>query len=158
MRWLFTRKSFRWLMAVSVSLWMAGAGCLFGCSNGATASAKTDTRQASSETVVAGGSCASMKSHDCCAKKNGAAPSPRSETSLPSLASLPQGMMEDCPLAVTATAVVSKAGTDKSNVALTRTAWSSQVITSNTSSPTEVVSSIPPNRGPTYLRCCVFLI
>jgi hypothetical protein len=71
---------------------------------------------------------------------------------------LPRGMMEDCPLAVNATAVVSKAGSDMSHVGLARTTWSSQVISSNTTPHSEFVSSIPSNRGPTYLRCCVFLI
>ncbi len=158
MRWLFTRKSFRWLMAVSVSIWMAGAGCLFGCSNGASALHKTEEPQTSSETVVAAHSCASMRSHDCCAKRNAAAPAPRSKTALPSLASLPRSMMEDCPLAVSATAVVSKVRSDISNVVLTRTTWSAQVKSSNPTSNSEFISSIPSNRGPTYLRCCVFLI
>lgn len=158
MRWLFTMKSFRWLMAVSVSMWMVGAGCLLGCSYGASAAHTSEQVTSSSDVVVAADSCASMRSHDCCAKRKAKAPATRSEIAIPSLASMPRGMMEDCPLAVNATAVVSKAGSDMSDVGLARETWSLPVVSSNSTSHSPFVLLNPSNRGPTYLRCCVFLI
>ena len=66
--------------------------------------------------------------------------------------------MVDCPLAVNATAALSKAGPDDSNVALPSPSERSSL-----SNLPEQVSSFAqplrlPNRGHTYLRCCVFLI
>jgi len=66
--------------------------------------------------------------------------------------------MMDCPLAVNATAVLSKAGADDSNVALPTSAERGPL--SNLTKQT-IVLGRPlrlPNRGHTYLRCCVFLI
>jgi len=155
MRWLVAGKTFRWLMAACVSLWMGGAGCLFACSNG---SHETTNSTTSSEVVVAGNSCATSPSHDCCAKRKTEAPATKSQTPLPSLASLPRGMMEDCPLAVNATAVVTKAGSDMSDVGQARATWSSQVVTTTNTPNSDFVSLVTANRGSTYLRCCVFLI
>jgi len=159
MRLASTNKAFRWLMAASVSMWMAGAGCLFACSNGEViSSTQTSAATAQSEVVVAGGSCASMRSHDCCATRKTEAQKTRSESALPSLASLPRGMMEDCPFTAHTTAEVSKAGSDMSDVGLVRETCTSQVLTSKSLTNSEIVSLVPSNRGPTYLRCCVFLI
>ena len=155
MRWFVAGKTFRWLMAASVSLWMGGAGCLFACSSGFHEAEKSTS---SSEVVVTGNSCATSASHDCCAKQQTEALAKKSQTVLPSLATLPRGMMEDCPLAVNATAVVSKAGSDLSDVGQARATWSSQVVTSTNIPKSDFVSLLPANRGPTYLRCCVFLI
>jgi hypothetical protein len=113
-------------------------------------------------TVVAESSChAKAKSHDCCAKKSAQKNSVASEqpSSLPLINSVPEGMMKDCPLAVSANALASKkavgdasspeatAVADPPNVELT----SQRVVAP--SSPIQYL-----NRGPTYLRCCVFLI
>jgi hypothetical protein len=66
--------------------------------------------------------------------------------------------MMDCPLVVNATAVLSKAGADDSTIAL-RTSGESDPLTNLTEQTN--VQGRPlrlPNRGHTYLRCCVFLI
>ena len=145
---------FRTLLAVSVSLWMAGTGCMLGCSNTVIAAPQSQK----SQTVVAGASC-DRPSHDCCAKRNSsAAVNADAKTSLWSAA--PKEMMGECPLAVNANAITaSKATHHTPEYAQTSPAELSGVESINRQS-----NWAPPpvqflNRGrPTYLRCCVFLI
>jgi|SRR5215204_2108551 len=170
MKMLTPVKIARVLLAISVSLWMAGAGCLWGCSNMSVQAAGTAAHEHDTPTVVAESSChtkpstatkVTKKGHDCCAKASAQKnPGASSETSsLPLINSVPEGMMKDCPLAVSANALASKTAAgdasspeatpvaDPPNVEIT----SQRVIT--TTSPIQYL-----NRGPTYLRCCVFLI
>jgi hypothetical protein len=66
--------------------------------------------------------------------------------------------MTDCPLAVTATAALSKAGSDQASAALPDS--SESAVLANPPEQT-IAFTRPlrlPNRGHTYLRCCVFLI
>jgi hypothetical protein len=159
---------------------MAGAGCLLGCENMtmATASSQIASPASVAAIVVSGEACASLHSHDCCAKRSAqsvskAAPkaAPKSdklnfvsrknvlaETDLPPALGATPFPMSDCPLAVNATAALSKSGPDDSNVALPASSK-----TSSLSNPPEQVTSMAhplrlPNRGHTYLHCCVFLI
>jgi hypothetical protein len=67
-------------------------------------------------------------------------------------------MMDGCPLAVNATAALSKAKQDQSSSVLTANFASAFL----SNSPEQTIPLSPlsrlPNRGHTYLRCCVFLI
>ena len=114
-----------------------------------------------------------MQSHDCCAKRkaHSAAKAVAKPTSdkrqlvlvdsgrsvLPAMGGIFPTMM-DCPLAVNATAVLSKATPDQSDVALP-----SRSEMASLSNPPEQTSAFArplrlPNRGHTYLHCCSFLI
>ena len=151
------KKFLRLLLAISVSLWISGAGCLWGCSKMAMASTAEGGVKRSS--AVTGNSCHS-KAHDCCAKK-----SPQNRASqqfVPIdtgvLGVLNEGVMNECPMAVNASAVVSKANVTSSDadqivvfdpLALTANHYQQAPI----SPPVQYL-----NRGPTYLRCCTFLI
>lgn len=156
---LFSNKVVRLLLAVSVSIWMAG-GCLFGCSNNALGA---EVSEAESNAVEAGESCHAKRSHDCCtaAKK----PKKRVATNLqqqlagvPSFMPTPRGMMKDCPLVVNSTAVTSKSSAhvpDPARGPVTALPnFEKQIEHANNT----VVVPYLPNRGPTHLRCCVFLI
>ena len=173
-------------LALSVAFWMAGAGCLLGCQNMVSAAASSEVASplTSAALVVSGEACASTHSHDCCAKRGNVSSKHllvadsrkkdaaqtndhpkvlehRSAPTTPSLASEISATfptMIDCPLAVNATAVLSKARPDHSSVALP---FASE-LTSLSNSP-EQISAFGrplrlPNRGHTYLQCCVFLI
>ena len=158
-------KIFRLTLAFAVALWMAGAGCLMGCENAVMAA----PRSTEAVTLVASGdACASARSADCCAKhkssgsKHRAAPAKTTKSSVnafvPGLRATPSPSMADCPLAVNASAALSKAGPDQSNASLplTRAHYALTVLDEQIhalSSPLRL-----PNRGHTYLRCCVFLI
>lgn len=177
-------KAARLLLAVSVSVWMAG-GCLFGCSNGEVMAAEISPEGNEASAAVSGESCDRTRQHDCCTRPNaqkpkarkqvarqtratatrpttrtntGVATSPSALTPSPSaLTGLPHGM-KDCPLMTNGTAI-----TAKSNGNLPDPGPSSIAVLPAVKNTSEQVEFTParsylPNRGPTHLRCCVFLI
>jgi hypothetical protein len=127
----------RYLLSISLSFWMVGT-CLLGCTSTAVAAAPE---------------------HDAPAVAN--VPSchmARHTSNLPNVAATPRGMMQECPLVVNATAATSKSSghvPDPGRV---------PVVALPLLEKTFVLSNTPhvigflPNRGPTHLRCCVFLI
>lgn len=152
----FSNKAVRLLLSISVSIWMAG-GCLFGCSNTGMAAEISE-----SNTIESGESCHAAHSHDCCAKqkpkKQTASRMKQQPEGVASFAPAPRGMMRDCPLAVNATAVTSKSSTHvpdpgRVSVAVLPSFEKQAQLADNT-----LVVPFPPNRGPTHLLCCVFLI
>ena len=153
----FSNKVVRLLLAVSVSMWMAG-GCLFGCSNSVMAAGVVED---SVPTVEAGDSCHAVQSHHCCAAKKPkkhVARNLRKPVGLPTFAPGPHDMMKDCPLAVNATAATSKSSTHASDPGRTPVAVLPSFEKQTARADNNLVVSFLPNRGPTHLRCCVFLI
>ena len=155
MRRSLPTRIFQLSLAISVSLWMAGAACLLGCSN--VVEAAPEKTRGESSTVVAGDACAAKHSHDCCAGKQ----QPSISQSAPRRGSqikTRQGMMENCPLAVSSSAAITKARTDGSDEAPVHQTplfipdFSKRLTHSRSS------TSLLFNRGPTYLQCCAFLI
>jgi len=135
---------------------MAG-GCLFGCSSSALAHQADDSAQ----TIVAGESCHTTHSHDCCAtkkQKKQALSHSQQPTAMPSFVPVSRGMMKDCPLVVNATAATSKNSSQLPDPARGPVTVLPFIETTSEQSDTFFVVPFPPNRGPTYLRCCVFLI
>ena len=152
-----SNKLVRLLLAISVSIWMAG-GCLFGCSNSAMAAGVVDD---SIPTIEAADSCHSAQSHHCCAPKKTkkqVVRNVRQPVGLSSFAPGPRDMMKDCPLAVNATAATSKSSTHASDPGRTAVAVLPSFEKQTTRADNISVVSFLPNRGPTHLRCCVFLI
>ncbi len=151
----FSTRVVRLFLAASVSIWMAG-GCLFGCSNSAMAH-----DDSTPTVVVAAESCHTSHEHDCCANKK-----PRKQITRkaqqsnagPSFSLMSSGMMKDCPLAVNATAATSKNSSHLPDPARGPVAVLPFIETKPEQHDTFLVVPVPPNRGPTYLRCCVFLI
>src|SRR6185295_17629069 len=167
MRLLSSIRIVRVSLALAVAFWMAGAGCMLGCENMASAATSTEVASPANSPaiVVTGEACASMHSHDCCAKRNAHSTSkavPKLTSGNPAdflfaLGGTFPSMME-CPLAVNASAVLSKARPDQSNVALPSSSERPSL-----SNPPEQTSAFAhplrlPNRGHTYLHCCSFLI
>lgn len=181
MRSLSSIRIVRVSLALAVALWMAGAGCMLGCGNMMTAAASNEAASPASPSIIvaAGSACASMQAHDCCAKHRAHSAPKVSAKPLsaklqfvadahkqilaetndkPEVVEQSPATMMDCPLAVNATAALSKAGTDHANVALPSSSESASL--ANSSEQTRAFSRPLrlPNRGHTYLRCCVFLI
>jgi hypothetical protein len=163
MSYLVSLKVVRLLLAVSVAIWLAG-GCLLGCGNAAMAA--TGNAEKPAQTAVEGESCDRTQAHHCCSKAKPAKANPAKRRTidpklteaLMSLNSVPRGMMSDCPLAVNATAVTSKQNSNAPDLAHATTA-ALPPIADKGELPREHFSAPQlPNRGPTYLRCCVFLI
>ena len=166
MRFFSSIKVVRVSLALAVALWMAGAGCMLGCGGMVGAAASGVVSSVTPPAVVTGEACASMQSHDCCAKHGAhsaakaAAKSQTEETTsfiVPSLAGTFPTMM-DCPLAVNAAAELSNPRLDHSNVALLSSSATASLPNSLGQKNGFARPLRLPNRGHTYLRCCVFLI
>ena len=157
-----SNKAVRLLLSISVSIWMAG-GCLFGCSNTAIAAETASAADTAVPTIEAGESCHTARSHDCCASQK---PKPKKQTTrkapqpegVASVVPTPGGMMQDCPLVTNATAVTSKSGTYVPDPGRASVAVLPQLQKQINRSDNTLVVPVLPNRGPTHLLCCVFLI
>ena len=152
---LFFAKRMRLLLAVSVSIWMAG-GCIFGCSNSAMAAGVVDD---SISTIEAGESCHAAQSHHAAKKaKKQVVHNVRQPVGLPSFVPGPHGMMGDCPLAVNSTAATSKSSTHVPDQGRVPVAALPSLAEQTAHAENVSVVSFLPNRASTHLRCCVFLI
>ena len=136
---VFSHRTVRLLSAITVSIWMAG-GCLFTCSGSAMAAGLDHEAAESSHVAVAVHSCHAMSSR----RGSSFAPLPR-ET-------------KDCPIAVNAVAATTKNSNHLPDSG--RGPISTLSLIQNTAEQSNISSTISyvPNRGPTHLRCCVFLI
>lgn len=165
-------KVLRSALGLVLSFWIAGAGCMFGCQN-MLAVAATSHEPAGHEsdlaTIVSGEACASSGSHDCCAKKKveaepkntGTRPSLKLATLLSqsqSLNPVPSSGGRECPLALSRAVVIAKKNDNQHLVGPVSVAVA-------TAAPVPIEQHVAlsratrlPNRGHTYLRCCVFLI
>ena len=164
-------KILRLLLATMLSLWVAGAGCILGC-EGMVASAASGADLESmhhsdkGQTVVASGHACSSgetnKSHDCC-KKNSetvkpAATPQNSDASIFELSGSSSGEMKDCPLAVSrASVVVKNRGSDLESAPALAQSILPELKSAERTAPLSPPLRLP-NRGHTYLRCCVFLV
>jgi hypothetical protein len=173
MRLLSSARLVRVALALVVAFWMAGAGCLLGCENMIAGAAAQESESATALTIVAtGDACAAMQSHDCCARhaRKSAARHPSASASRAGFESHPAtavtsavefsgtSTMIDCPLAITATAALSKARPDTSSVALAQAGSIAHLPPLREQARSLSEPQLLPNRGHTYLRCCVFLI
>jgi len=156
MSFLISLKAVRLLLTVSVSIWLAG-GCLLGCGKMAMAASQRGNQQAAVEAA----SCHSAQQHHCCSKPKATKKStidPKLTESLLALASFPRGSMNECPLAMGATAIAAKANSNAPDSDQTTTAPLPLTAANRELRQKYFVTPLVPNRGPTYLRCCVFLI
>ena len=136
---LFSNKAVRLLLAVSVSLSMAG-GCMFGC---ASSTMGAEMVQSNENVIEAGMSCHAKHSQ---------------VAGVPSFVPSPRGMVNECPLVVNSTAVTSKNSThvpDPGRGPIAALPSFEKQIAHTDNIP---VAPFRPDRGPTHLRCCVFLI
>jgi hypothetical protein len=174
-------KTARFLFVPLLNLWLAG-GCMLGCggigaafassiepSTGPPPSEQTVQIVVSEHSCASGASAAAADSssasnnHHCCKKSRTQAvrktqrPDGSIETSIGSGKSS-SGTMSDCPLAANKSAVVTESR---------RVEASAPQALSQSYLPRQASSEQPaplfdkpllPNRGHTYLRCCVFLI
>lgn len=155
----------RVLLAFIVSVWMAG-GCLFGCSNMQAMGAEAIDPNT---TVVEGDSCELAAAHSCCTKPKEAKQPVRraapvtTRTESPSttpgetLTPAPR-KMGDCPLMASRTAINAKSSGNMPEPGRTPVALLPRFESQIEQAPVLSTSSYRPNRGPTHLRCCVFLI
>jgi hypothetical protein len=176
---LSSAKVVRMLLAPLLALWIAGAGCMLGCEGMVAAASHNPDANAiqhsehASTIIASGHACASggTGNHNCC-KKSVEEVSPEARSSVaseararnergaaPVLSSVPpSGMMDPCPFAVGRSATIAK--TRSADASPTpQLPQSTLHFQSSTEQTTPLSSPLRlPNRGHTYLRCCVFLI
>lgn len=138
---LITRR----LAASVLVLWLAGVGCIIGCEMNVAAAPKEEAQAASeadSCPMESGG-------HDCC-EEDGDGPSnvrfPKHNTHV-----------SCCPLATLSADPARKISTKDVPLAVAGNGLPA-VADSRTSTPLPSYRLRVPDRGSTYLRCCVFLI
>ena len=169
-------KIVRGSLGLALSLWIAGAGCMFGCQN-MTAFAATGEKAVEHESslaaIVSGDACAASGSHDCCAKKKteaGAKTKNANKRLTLKLATLisqseslntgPSSGGRECPLALSrAIAITKRSDNNRQSatpIVIAKTTPEVPVPTAQHAALSR--PSRLPNRGHTYLRCCVFLI
>lgn len=154
---LFSNKAVRLLLAVSVSIWMAG-GCMFGCANSTMGA---EVAQSSENATDAANSCHAKRSHDCCAaakQKTKKRNLKQQLAAAPSFVPSPRGMMNECPLVVNSTAVISKSSAHVPDPGRGPIAALPSFEKQIAHADNTLVAPFLPDRGPTHLRCCVFLI
>ena len=155
----------RRLAALGLVLWLAGAGCLLGCSAlmGANASAhaapsQTHAAQAESHSAEPPDSCAAMRGHDCCGgveEKESEEAQGRSSAGAERHGSR---TAIHCPLGGR------QASDPARKVRVDTTPNAAAPATQSPAPAPSYVTAAHPSgplvrdRGSTYLRCCVFLI
>ena len=159
---LTSAKFTRLALVPILAFWIAGAGCLLGCEK-MVAAANHLEGGTHSDSIIAGDSCASQKGRDCCAKRRNrkAMPVTVRQTSSSIDFFLPSKDASDasgCPLAANRAVVFGKAGTLQSPAVETIGARLRLYSSVNERRTSATATLFPPNRGHTYLRCCVFLI
>ncbi|MGH9959490.1 MAG: hypothetical protein ACREBC_20580 [Pyrinomonadaceae bacterium] len=156
-------------MAPMLSLWLAGIGCIMGCEGvlGSAIQPGTSGIQPpahSTNDVVSGDACASDSSHHCCKKRTSKAePQTERHSSATTVRPMTDRSSSEvggrCPLAVSRAVVLAKKLQAKDLD--TSPAFGQSIIPANGFLEQTTSLSKPPrlpNRGHTYLRCCVFLI
>lgn len=145
---------------------------MFGCQNMMAAQADHAASEQGLATIVSGEACASSGSHDCCAKKKAESKaktqiannrvSLKLATQLSQAESLnprPSSEVRECPLALSRSVTTTKATDSKQFTDSIATALA-RPVTSDSQEQHTALSPLArlPNRGHTYLRCCVLLI
>jgi hypothetical protein len=149
----------RVMLAVSVSFWMTGAACIWGCNNNALAAAAREHQQTARS--LNGRSCHSSESstHHCCSGKSSKEVASNAQSAnLGGLEASTEALMNEYPLAVIATAVVFKAKTHSADTTQTSVVNLPGVDKDVHPQRFHFAPIQAFTRGPTYLRCCVFLI
>jgi hypothetical protein len=171
-------KLVRKLGVFALGFWLAGAGCLLGCEGMVTAAAGQDSNLSSNSdhasTIAEGNACSSGEGHGCCKKKSRAV---RSTPAIPGahgealvrrnpltaqnltwvqLAESSTTSMNACPFAISRALAVAKIHDSQMATAVVSTELHSAIVREQESSLSTL--SPMPIRGPTYLRCCAFLI
>lgn len=142
------RSATRRLSALALALWLGGFGCLLGCAPVASGATMTHAAHAQAADESHG-----AMNHSCCH---------RTKKSAGAAASVELGSQADvgqssCPFSSPAINASSKVGGKLTASTPVRNALPEVARTSSSFAPS-IVHARPPDRGGTYLRCCVFLI
>ena len=148
-------------IAMTLLLWLGGAGCMFGCTLNAHAAPTRETANSNGVPVVQEQpACPMTAGPEHCSRRAAAQEHTANSTALDSSDQrfVPNEGMNCCPLANLTSAAAAKSRiADK----ITAATAGQRGTTRPDVSPERFSRATPihyPNRGQTYLRCCVFLI
>ncbi|MCA1629686.1 MAG: hypothetical protein LC785_06340 [Acidobacteria bacterium] len=145
----------RRLAAFGLALWIGGVGCLFGCEMTVSAAGARDRHAAGQKES------ARATSHGCChaakKKKSGAAATVAASDISVRPAARADGAISQCPFSNPAIDPARKVRAEDTQALATVSprALAPEVKTFAFNPP---LKPLAPDRGGTYLRCCVFLI
>jgi len=147
----FFNRILRGSIAIALTIWVAGLGCIFGCEN----ASKIATGAVQVHPMIATVN-AAASNHSCCKRRKNSSRSIVA-ASLQPLVMVDNGesSVRECPLANNGSALASTSSHPQPPVLATN-----QVMAALDTAPlsTSPIPSLYQNRGHTYLRCCVFLI
>jgi hypothetical protein len=146
-------------LATSLSLWLAGTACIFGCERGHAAPVAQSPKHTASNSHSSSEACGTERQHTCCSKrraaKNSAARRAQTANHTVVLADKPANSMRPCPMALHGNVLTSQIRTPE--VAETQVHSFHSSLTA-----VQLVRLSQPlptlNRGGTHILCCVFLI
>ncbi len=145
-----TSKSVRHFCIIALALWVAGVGCLVSC--GAHDVQAVPTTRQTDEAV-------SCSHHACCQMERESDDTSAGVSSTEQPAPIPTGAsMSCCPLAGLPTTEASKRRVTDENAAALTIHRASVMPRADARSLSPAERFYLPDRGGTYLRCCVFLI
>lgn len=157
-----TANALRRLTALGLVAWLAGAGCVLGCS-AVTASAhhapsQTHATPNDAHSTEQPDSCDAMSGHDCCAGGGHGAGKKRDKRSSAGAERQGNRTAMHCPLGGrNASDPARKVRVDTTPTAAAPAA-PSPAPASSYAAPAFAADVLVRDRGSTYLRCCVFLI
>lgn len=149
---------------------------MFGCGEMSAAAASEPVPQAESNklsTIVTGDACAAHGSHDCCAKNKAQASQPKIQNpkrrpplkleavlaQREALNNVPSNGVGECPLALSRAIAISKVSDRRDLIIADAVAAEPFTVLPSSEFKAAVTPAARlPNRGHTYLHCCVFLI
>jgi hypothetical protein len=140
----------RRLASLALAVWLGGAACLLGCEISASA-ANSDDPAASNQTAPA---CSSSSSgHGCCHQTESEA-----EQSVAGTIPVSSSRMACCPLSAQPAITVSKTRVENAPALALAPYQILPKLDDGTYTARSTGRILIPDRGSTYLRCCVFLI
>ena len=139
----------RRLASLALAVWLGGAACLFGCEM-SPSFANSDERALSNQTAPA---CSSSSGHGCCHQTESEA-----EQSVAETIPVSSSRMACCPLSAQPAIAVSKTRVESAPALALAAYQSLPKLDDGTYTARSTGRILIPDRGSTYLRCCVFLI
>jgi len=155
MRWQTTQsgRTLQRLLAVALVLWLAGIGCFFGCEFRVSAAAVVEP-----SAVEEGETCATLAGgHDCCAEKRQALKERGGHLSLKTSLPPAPGQSACCAFVPQPSDPARKIKLEETPATLAPATVLPALSVKNLSAENLPILRVP-DRGSTYLRCCVFLI
>ena len=149
----------RTTIAIGLSLWIAGFGCIFGCETFGMSTAHAAAAASTEIKTSPNQSCHKAAEHSCCTRRHQSqSPEPSAVVgvALLMLGEVGGDSVRECPMALNAKGLSTRERFDEAGAIQS---WSRLGVP--VFDPTDPLTGPPSfqhNKGSTYLQCCAFLI